>query len=104
MSEWRRVPTQIESENCIIFSASGGALSPQTEPSSLQCKKKKKKVDSSSGKSIKTGNVGGIDMIIANILSLKKNEKVEGIDIIIANISLEKKFSVGKTYAPNFAN
>ena len=57
----------------------------------------KKKVDSS-GESIKTGNVGGIDMIIANTLSLKKNEKAEGMDKIITNIyiSLEKNhgFSV----------
>ena len=60
--------------------------------------KKKQLIYSSSGESIKIGNVGGIDMIIANILTSKKNEKVEGMDIIITNIyiSLEKNhgFSV----------
>ena len=66
MSETRRVPAQIEFENC-IFSASEEAL-PLRHTPSLQWPKTYNK----SGKGIKTENVGGIDMIIANI-SLKKN-------------------------------
>ena len=81
---------QIESENCItfFFQLLRGHSPLRQTPLLFNGKK----VDSSSGKSIRTGNVGVIDLIIANIVSLKKNEKVEGMDIIVNNIyiSLEK--------------
>ena len=78
-------PYKLSLKIALFLSASERRLSPQKDLSSLQWKN----VYNRFAKGIKTGNVRGINMIIANII--KENGKVGGIDIIIANISLEKE-------------